>query len=382
MSRKKTKRDPKKAGDLRWESTTRTGLTLVCAMMFVLAGAVLSAPNTQFRRTSTGDLERVHGVGKVLAPAKVDAVVPTTEMPGQFGGPARQLPFGLVAPEKPGQYSRVVYNRVPKCGSSTMITLIKKLGERNNFTVVVDDHFKPSLEQLSTIVTELPARTFYINHCGFWPDAPPDVAWINMLRDPVSRTMSGYYYKVDPNSRGKTLASEALRQQKSDPKCGCFKREFDTCVRQRRRQGCPLEMSSAASYFCAPNEQGCDSDLAINRADERYTFVGLTEEYVRSVSALEALLPSWFNGASEMLEQIHDTRVTADRNDMTNTKLAGCVSNIAKRTLMEVDQNREEIEFYDEMKDLFWRRFASIQRDDTLPKIAKMKSYLFRPLAM
>jgi hypothetical protein len=357
-------------------------------MLFVLAGACLSAPNTQFRRTSTGDLERVHGVGTTTlqmdkrSPGKANPVVPTTEMPGQFGGPARQLPFGLVTPEKPGQYSRVVYNRVPKCGSSTMITLIKKLGERNNFTVVVDDHFKPSLEALSTIVTELPARTFYINHCGFWPDAPPDVAWINMLRDPVSRTMSGYYYKVDPNSRGKTLASEALRQQKSDPKCGCFKREFDTCVRQRRRQGCPLEMSSAASYFCAPNEQGCDSDLAINRADERYTFVGLTEEYVRSVSALEALLPSWFNGASEMLEQIHDTRVTADRNDMTNTKLAGCVSNIAKRTLMEVDQNREEIEFYDEMKDLFWRRFASIQRDDALPKIAKMKSYLFRPMAM
>ena len=67
---------------------------------------------------------------------------------------------------------------------------------------------------------------------------------------------------------------------------------------------------------------------------------------------------------------------------LTNTKLAGCVSNIAKRTLMEIDQNREEVEFYDEMKDLFWRRFASIQRDESLPKIAKMKSYLFRPLAM
>ena len=288
-----------------------------CAMMFALAGAYLSAPNAVFKRTETGGLERVHGVGNPLQHEAQP--VPTTEMPGQFGGPARQLPFGLVTPEKPGQYSRVVYNRVPKCGSSTMITLIKKLGERNNFTVVVDDHFKPNLEQLSTIVDNLPPRTFYINHCGFWPDAPPDVAWINMLRDPVSRTMSGYYYKVDPASRGKTLASEALRQQKSDPKCGCFKREFDTCVRQRRRQGCPLEMSSAASYFCAPNEQGCDSDLAINRADERYTFVGLTEEYVRSVSALEALLPSWFNGASEMLEQIHDTRVTADRNDLTNT---------------------------------------------------------------
>jgi len=47
---------------------------------------------------------------------------------------------------------------------------------------------------------------------------------------------------------------------------------------------------------------------------------------------------------------------------------------------MEVDQNREEIEFYDEMKDLFWRRFASIQRDEQLPKI-RMKSYLFHPMA-
>ena len=74
-------------------------------MMLVLAGACLSAPNTQFRRTSTGDLERVHGAGteKTLqmdkrSPAKATQVVPPTEMPGQFGGPARQLPFGLVTP--------------------------------------------------------------------------------------------------------------------------------------------------------------------------------------------------------------------------------------------------------------------------------------------
>ena len=286
-------------------------------MMFALAGAYLSAPNAVFKRTETGGLERVHGVGNPLQHEAQP--VPTTEMPGQFGGPARQLPFGLVTPEKPGQYSRVVYNRVPKCGSSTMITLIKKLGERNNFTVVVDDHFKPNLEQLSTIVDNLPPRTFYINHCGFWPDAPPDVAWINMLRDPVSRTMSGYYYKVDPASRGKTLASEALRQQKSDPKCGCFKREFDSCVRQRRNKNCPLDMSSAASYFCSPDEV-CSIELAHARATSRYAFVALSDEMVRSVASLEAILPSWFAGASELFGEMKESFAsTTERNPLTGT---------------------------------------------------------------
>lgn len=337
-------------------------------MLLAIAGVCLGAPKAESSVYTTSVDKSLDAAAKKpwASPHAASASFKASQMP----------------PGDDSAYTRVVYNRVPQCGSSILIQLAEKLAVRNNFTLVVDDEFKPNAKRIGEIVGALPPRTFYVNHMGFWPAAPPDVAWINLLRDPVSRTMSGYYYKVDPNSRGKTLATEALRQQKSDPKCGCFKREFDTCVRQRRRQGCPLEMSSAASYFCAPNEQGCDSDLAINRADERYTFVGLTEEYVRSVSALEALLPSWFNGASEMLEQIHDTRVTADRNDLTNTKLAGCVSNIAKRTLMEIDQNREEVEFYDEMKDLFWRRFASIQRDETLPKIAKMKSYLFRPLAM
>jgi len=340
-------------------------------MLLAIASACVASPNAV---ATAGK----HGPGK--GAGQGPAPLLPSEMPGQVGGPTRELPFGLVSPEQPGQFSRVVYNRVPKCGSSTMITLIKKLGERNNFTVIVDEEFKPDSEKLANIIKGLKPRSFYINHCGFWPSAPPDVAWINMLRDPVSRTMSGYYYKVDPASRGHTLAEEAMRQQKGDPKCGCFKREFDTCVRQRRRQGCPLEMSSAANYFCSPDEKDCNPDLAIARADQRYTFVGLTEEYVRSVSALEALLPTWFAGASELLATIHDTRVTADRNDLTGTKLAGCVSNIAKRTLMEVDQNREEIEFYDEMKDLFWRRFSSIQRDDALPNL-RMKSYLFHPMA-
>ena len=217
------------------------------------------------------------------------------------------------------EYTRVVYNRVPQCGSSILIQLAEKLAVRNNFTLVVDDEFKPNAKRIGEVISNLPPRTFYVNHCGFWPAAPPDVAWINLLRDPVARTMSGYYYKVDPAARGEEPVKEALEELQQEKKCGCFKREFDSCVRQRRNKNCPLDMSSAASYFCSPDEV-CSIELAHARATSRYAFVALSDEMVRSVASLEAILPSWFAGASELFGEMKESFAsTTERNPLTGT---------------------------------------------------------------
>ena len=130
-------------------------------------------------------------------------------------------------------------------------------------------------------------------------------------------------------------------------------------MRQRRRANCPLDMSSAANYFCSPDEQ-CSAELARARAASRYTFVALSEELVRSVAALEAMLPSWFGGASALFSEMKDSLTsTTERNPLTGTNMEGCVSNAAKHMLLEVDSNRHELDFYEEIKDLFWRRIAS-----------------------
>jgi hypothetical protein len=318
--------------------------TASLAMLLAIAGVCLGAPKAESSVFTTSVDKSLDLAGKKpWAPHAASASFKASQMP-----PADS------------EYTRVVYNRVPQCGSSILIELAEKLAVRNNFTLVVDDEFKPNAKRIGEVIGALPPRTFYVNHCGFWPAAPPDVAWINLLRDPVARTMSGYYYKVDPAARGEGPVKEALQELQQEKKCGCFKREFDMCVRQRRNKNCPLDMSSAASYFCSPDE-ACSIELAHARATSRYAFVALADEMVRSVASLEAILPSWFAGASELFSEMKDTNMasTTERNPLTGTTMEGCVSNAAKHMLLEVETNRYELDFFEEIKDLFWRRVAS-----------------------
>ena len=212
------------------------------------------------------------------------------------------------------QYHRLVYNRVPKCGSSTLIALVKLLAARNNFTLVNDEHFWPSAKRLKDTIVNLPQRTFYINHAGFWPDAPPNVGWINMVREPLDWLNTRFYYEVD-ESRGDD-AQVTLQKRFQDTQCGCYKLEYDECVRTQHLNGCPLSTGAEdlTRFTCGPNERGCGVNhkdreeerayhmkTAQSRAEQRFVFVGLTEEYVRSIRMLEVLLPDWFDGASELL---------------------------------------------------------------------------------
>ena len=277
-------------------------------MLLAFAGVCLGAPKeaTSVFTTSFGGVAGAAGI-TATAGKKPNAPHPSSSFKSSQLPPIDQ------------EYTRVVYNRVPQCGSSILIQLAEKLAIRNNFTLVVDDEFKPNAKRIGEVISNLPPRTFYVNHCGFWPAAPPDVAWINLLREPVARTMSGYYYKVDPAARGEGPVREALEELQQEKKCGCFKREFDMCVRQRRNKNCPLDMSSAASYFCSPDE-ACSIELAHARATSRYAFVALADEMVRSVASLEAILPSWFAGASEIFGEMKESlALTTERNPLTGT---------------------------------------------------------------
>lgn len=412
--------------------------TALAAMLLAIAGACLaSKQNAYVQTTPVVDSDSAAPVVQMpdereplKEPATVVSLKKSPSPPkGKGKGKNPNVSFkdqqfaGDGQPAIDQEYTRLVYNRVPQCGSSILIELAQKLAVRNNFTLVVDDEFKPDASRIADIISNLPPRTFYVNHCGFWPASPPDVAWINMLRDPVSRTMSGYYYKVDPLARGDSAVRDALQELQTDKKCGCFKREFDTCVRQRRRANCPLDMSSAASYFCSPDEQ-CSGELARARAGSRYAFVALSDEMVRSVAALEAMLPSWFSGASALFYEMKDhVTQTTERNALTGTVRtatspptvlspslsyrslpSSCAEHGGLRvqcseahaagrcgspgpspaprvfsahhppssgrpgphapqpppgTARAVESNRYELDFYEEIKDLFWRRIAA-----------------------
>ena len=64
---------------------------------------------------------------------------------------------------------RLIYNRIAKAGSSTMMTLIAALSHINNFTIYSYDPYWPTQDQLRKSLERLPPDSVYINHCNFVP---------------------------------------------------------------------------------------------------------------------------------------------------------------------------------------------------------------------
>jgi hypothetical protein len=131
---------------------------------------------------------------------------------------------------KKGTFKRLVYNRVPKAGSSLMDNLIHKLSQRNNFSFVQDTDYLPNASALAERIAALPEGDVYINHAGFDATAPADVAFMNLVREPIDRAVSLFYYGVDPDTRPADRAAECLQNRQDAGACGCAGQEADYCV--------------------------------------------------------------------------------------------------------------------------------------------------------
>jgi hypothetical protein len=82
---------------------------------------------------------------------------------------------------------------------------------------------------------------------------------------------------------------------------------------------------------------------------------------VRSVNVLEALLPAWFAGASEELGKMVRMKELTLHNPLTGTNMSGCVSDEARDFLKAHEPAcSQELEFYEEVKQLFWQRHATV----------------------
>ncbi|KAE8602156.1 hypothetical protein XENTR_v10013896 [Xenopus tropicalis] len=112
--------------------------------------------------------------------------------------------------------SQVVYNRVGKCGSRTIVLLLRILSEKHGFNLVTSDiHNKTRLtrnEQMELIKNISTADQPYLftRHvhflnfssllsCRFGAEQP---VYINIVRDPVSRFLSNYFFRRFGDWRG------------------------------------------------------------------------------------------------------------------------------------------------------------------------------------
>merc|ERR1711865_29350 len=54
-------------------------------------------------------------------------------------------------------------------------------------------------------------------------------------------------------------AQVTLQKRFQDTQCGCYKLEYDECVRTQHLNGCPLSTGAEdlTRFTCGPNERGC-----------------------------------------------------------------------------------------------------------------------------
>ncbi|KAI8502953.1 hypothetical protein Bbelb_196550 [Branchiostoma belcheri] len=152
--------------------------------------------------------------------------------------------------------SKVFYNRLPKCGSRAMKVLIAQLEERNHFKFFTDKNLHAKalsgehLLRFAQMIDKLPLPSIYEKHTYFidFPllDAKQPI-YINLVRDPIERRVSAYYflrYGRYGNDFSPILKLRRTEEQRNQT--------FDYCVVNNLHECSATEPNSfiLTQYFC------------------------------------------------------------------------------------------------------------------------------------
>lgn len=208
----------------------------------------------------------------------------------------------------------IVYNRIPKAGSSTLIELLRTMSKANKFRVLLPSPKHDPVAARNAIVYALESNTtsVIVQHFHF-PDIIDDrLAYINVMRNPVDRCVSAYYY-LRYGPRGESAKATALRRYGNMTLEACLDRpygELEQCF------NCPSQ--GQARFFCGPENGICDrpqADEMLRRAwftMQTQYFVGTTEDLEKTVYVMESLYPEFFRGMGVELSKQPPLRVNAD----------------------------------------------------------------------
>ncbi|VDK75575.1 unnamed protein product [Onchocerca ochengi] len=209
--------------------------------------------------------------------------------------------------------SIVIYNRVPKTGSTTLTNAVMySLCHRNGFSVIhlnltrnrylmniVDQ--RRFIDNITNWKERMPAvyhgHVAFINFNRF---GLPNPVYINLVREPLERLISYYYFlRYGDNYRIGLKRSRAGNNE-----------TFDECIVRKGRDCDMKQIWLQIPYFCG-TDHFC-SEVGNKRALEQakinlinyYLLVGLTDQMRDFIELLELLLPSFFRGALKNFDSL------------------------------------------------------------------------------
>ncbi|XP_034484056.1 heparan sulfate 2-O-sulfotransferase pipe isoform X3 [Drosophila innubila] len=277
------------------------------------------------------------------------------------------------------QLDTLFFNRVPKAGSEKLMELLKLLAKRNNFkarrdpeqlieTILMDTGYARNL--LKTEILNCTTANSYTKHVAFLNFAAFKKPWpiyINMVRDPIERLVSWFYYVRAPwyladrvNSFGKAYKVPSRKWLQKD---------FNRCVLEHDPECVyePMEMDNLGDhrrqtlFFCGQHSKLCmpfNSLEAMQRAkrnvEKRYAVVGTWEDTNTTLSVLETYIPRFFAGAREEYYAMQGHMENVNRNALRPT-----ISEMARLALSR--NLTHEIEFYQFARQRLNKQFIAQQ---------------------
>ncbi|KAL5011423.1 hypothetical protein ScPMuIL_009974 [Solemya velum] len=203
----------------------------------------------------------------------------------------------------------LIYNRVPKTGSTSFAGIAYDLCKKNKYNVIHINITKNGhtlslpdqvrfIANISEWTEKKPAlyhgHLAYVEFSRFGLDKNP--LYINIIRDPLDRLVS-YYYFV---RYGDDFRPSVRRRKAGNTET------FDDCVAKDGSDCDPENLWLQIPFFCGHSAE-CwtpGNRWALEQAKfhlvNKYLLVGITEELGDFIAVLEATLPRFFHGAVEL----------------------------------------------------------------------------------
>lgn len=274
----------------------------------------------------------------------------------------------------------VIYNRVPKTGSTSFVGVVYDLCKSNKFhtlhlNVTNNMHTLTLANQIKFIhnITEWTVLkpSFYHGHIAFLNFEKFGVQhvpiYVNLLRKPLDRFISYYYFL----RYGDNFRPHLIRKKHGDRK------SFDECVQLQQADCDPNNMWIQIPFLCG-HDPACWEvgnkwalDEAKRNIQRHYLLVGVTEELEDFIQILELILPRFFKGGHdiflhnnkshlrqttqklepqpETVERIKKSIVWKMENDLYNFALA-YFHNIKKRLLNASVQDANQQFMYEKIR--------------------------------
>ncbi|KAF7995439.1 hypothetical protein HCN44_006546 [Aphidius gifuensis] len=269
------------------------------------------------------------------------------------------------------------FNRVPKVGSQTFMQLLRRLSMRNNFAFNRDQVQRVETirlapyeqRQLVRLVNSYAEPSVYVKHVCFTNFTEfnlPQPIYMNVVRDPVERVISWYYYVrapwyyverkqifpdlplPDPEWLKKDFESCVLN---GDRECRYIEGEYHEGIGDHRRQ---------TLFFCGHSEKCTPFNTvgALERAklsvEKHYAVVGVLEDVNATLTVLENYIPQFFEGAKELYWDEMDAFKRINKNAF-KPPVSEAIKEMVRKNFTR------EIEFYQFCRQRLHRQYRALK---------------------